>query len=181
MKDKSLSRRYAKALVNAITSEEEFNRINEELAGFSELMRSDSDLKAGLETLLFSQSQKLEVLEAVFKKTGFHEKTANFLRVLAEENRVVYFESIISLMKEIWLEKKGIMKLSVSSAVPLSEKQENDLVKKLESVFNKGVVLEKNVDPDLIAGIMIQKDSVCYDFSISGNLKRLKQILMEEN
>jgi F0F1-type ATP synthase delta subunit len=37
------------------------------------------------------------------------------------------------------------------------------------------------IDPSLIAGLKVQRGSVFYDFSIQGNLKKLKDALLTDN
>ena len=49
----------------------------------------------------------------------------------------------------------------------------------LEKKLNKKIVLEKEIDSSLIAGIKLKKGSIYYDFSIDGNLKRLYKTLTE--
>ena len=88
---------------------------------------------------------------------------------------------IISQMEELWYEKNGIEKFKVYSAVELSENQEKRLIEELEKYHKKRVIFEKEIDKSLIAGIKIQKGSVFYDFSINGNLNKLKDALLEEN
>jgi F0F1-type ATP synthase delta subunit len=62
----------------------------------------------------------------------------------------------------------------------LSEKLENRLKKNLEKSFDKKIVIDKEIDPSLIAGIKIQRGSIFYDFSIEGNLKKLKDAILTE-
>ena len=101
--------------------------------------------------------------------------------VLTEKNRMIFLDVIIKLLEELWFERNGVEKLKILSAVKLSKKLEQKLIKNLEKSFNKKIVLEKEIDKSLIAGIKIQKGSIFYDFSIEGNLSKLKDSLLEEN
>ncbi len=181
MKDNSLAKRYAKALVDTVATENEFDAARKELELFSEVVNNNSDLKAGMETLLFSKEQKIEVLAALNEKLSLSEKTYNFIRTITEANRMAHLEGIIQVMKELWNEKSGILELKVSSAVPLEGDLEGKLIGELEKAFGKKIVLQKETDPSLIAGIRIQKGSIFYDFSINGNLQKLRNVLLEEN
>ena len=60
-------------------------------------------------------------------------------------------------------------------------RREKKLIDELEKSYNKKVVIEKEVDKSLIAGIKIQRGSIFYDFSVNGNLNKLKHALTEEN
>lgn len=108
-------------------------------------------------------------------KGGFSDKTMNFLITLLEENRFPWLREILDMMDTLWLESRGIEKLRVTSAVPLDEKLESRLRARLEIAFDGPVQLELDTNPDLIAGIRIQRGSVAYDLSIAGNLRKLYQ------
>ena len=129
-------------------------------------------------TLLFSKSQKTEILDTLNRQINFNEKTYRFLRTILEENRLMVLDSIIMMLEDLWFEKNGIEKLMVFSAVPLGPAQEKKLIKNLEAAFKKDIVIEKEVDPSMIAGLKVQRGHVFYDFSIEGNLKKLKEILV---
>ena len=180
MRENSIAKRYASALVKSIKNEQEYRGIKEELEAFLKLLIASTEFKAGMETLLFSKNQKREVLESIKKKIKFKEKTFNFLRSLVDENRMSVLDIIIRLMEELWFEKKGVEKLKVFSAVALSEKLEKKLKKNLEKSFDKKIIIDKEIDPSLIAGIKIQRGLIFYDFSIEGNLRKLKDALLTE-
>jgi len=181
LRENSLAKRYAKGLIKTIKNEKEYIVVKKELGKFLKILNDNVELKAGLETLLFTKKQKKEMVNEINKKVRFHKKTFNFLMVLMEENRMILLNVIIQLLEELWFERKGVEKLKVLSAVKLSKKLEQKLIKNLEKSFNKKIVLEKEIDKSLIAGIKIQKGSIFYDFSIEGNLSKLKDALLEEN
>lgn len=180
LKENSLAKRYAASLIKALQDDHQYQTIKQELEQFLQLLHTIAPLKAGMETLLFSNTQKMEVLNAIHEKIQFTDKTYRFLAVILEENRLPYLAAIIEVLEVLWLEKNGIEKLKVFSAVPLSAELEQKLVLNLEKALDKKVILDKEIDPTLIAGIKIQKGLVYYDFSIEGNLKKLKQALLSD-
>lgn len=181
MKTNNVARRYASGLIKSIDNQKEYDIVRRELVEFQALVDSNADLKSGMNTMLFSKKQKLEMLTAIHQKTEMAEKTFNFLNAVIEANRLVFLPSIIDVMESLWFQKNDIEKLTVYSAVPLESAAEKKLVAKLEKSFGKKIILDKEIDPSLIAGIKIQKGSVFYDFSIQGNLKKLKEALIEES
>ncbi len=181
MKENSLAKRYAAGLIKTLENEKEYRDVKKELEQFLELLDSIHQFKAGMETLLFSKSQKKEVLDSLHEKIKFKKKTYRFLLTVMEENRLIYLDAILRLLEELWFEKSGIEKMKVYSAVPLGSALEKELVKKLEQAFKKTIVLEKEIDSSLIAGIKIQRGLVYYDFSIEGNLKKLKEALLSDD
>ena len=180
MKENKVAKRYASGLIKTLKNEKEYREVKKELEQFLELLNGIEDFKAGMESLLFSKRQKKEIFDSLHQKIKFNEKTHRFLLEVLEENRLVFLETMIQLLEELWFEKNGIEKLKVYSAVPISSKLEDKLIKNLEKSFNKTIVIEKETDPSLIAGIKIQRGLVYYDFSIQGNLNKLKEALVAD-
>jgi F-type H+-transporting ATPase subunit delta len=178
LKETSAAKRYAAGLIKTLTSEQEYQGIKKELETFLEVLNRIEEFKTGMGTMLFSKSQKKEILDTFQQQIKFNKKTFQFLRTLLEENRLIVLDSIIMILEDLWFEKNGIEKLKVYSAVPLAPVQENKLIKNLEAAFKKRIVIEKQVDPSMIAGLKIQRGHVFYDFSIEGNLKKLKETLV---
>ncbi len=181
MKTNNIARRYALGFVKSIEDEKEYNTVQHELIEFQALMDENPDLESGMTTLLFSKKQKIEMLSTIHQKAKMTEKSFNFILAVIEANRLVFLPTIIEMMEDLWFEKNDIEKLKVFSVIPLNSSIEEKLRAKLEKSFGKKIVLEKEIDPSLIAGIKIQKGSVFYDFSIQGNLKKLKEALIEES
>ena len=181
MRENSLAKRYAKALVGTIKDREEYVEIKEGLEDFLKLLNQNEDFRVGMETLFFSKKQKKEMIDTLHNKIKFKKKLYNFFLALIEENRMALLDLIIGQMEELWYERNGIEKLRVYSAVKLNENQEKRLIHELEKSYNRKVVIEKEVDKSLIAGIKIQRGSIFYDFSVNGNLNKLKQALIEES
>ncbi len=178
MRESSVAKRYARALIKAIKDEQEYFEIKKELETFAELLRQNAEFKVGMETFLFSKPRKKELLDTIYKDIKLREKTYHFLLALVEENRMMLLAIIIQLLETQWLEANGIEKLKVYSAVALNEKLEKKLIKGLEKSFAKKIKIEKEIDPSLVAGIKVQRGSIFYDFSIAGNLRKFKNALL---
>ncbi len=180
MKESRIARRYAEGLIKTLANENEYLTTKRELEEFLNMLKSIDEFRAGMETPMFSKSQKQEILDSIHRKITFTKKTYQFLLTVVEENRLIFLDAIIQLLEKLWFEKNGIEKLQVFSAIPLSAKLEKQLIENLEAAFNKKIVIEKEIDPSLIAGIKIQRGLVFYDFSIEGNLKKLKEALLAD-
>ena len=181
MRTNNIARRYASGLIKSIGNQEEYDTVRRELQEFQSLVDGNEGLKSGMTTMLFSKKQKIDMLTSIHQKAEMTEKTLNFLLAVIDANRLVFLPIIIELMEDLWFQKNDIEKLTVYSVIPLESAAEKKLEAKLEKSFGKKIVLEKEIDPTLIAGIKIQKGSVFYDFSIQGNLKKLKEALTEES
>lgn len=177
MKESSLVKRYARALVLAVDSEEEFHRVQRELDSFLGLLAADARLRLGLTTSLVSQSEKAQAIEIAAAGMGLHEKTLKFLLTVAAENRMAFLEPMVRRLPEAWCAARGIERISVASVVELSPAQKQRLQRNLEKGLARPVRLEFRLEPGLIAGLRIGRGSVHYDFSLAGSLQKLREAI----
>ncbi len=178
MKKVSLAKKYAKALAESLKDEKDYRDTRSELEAFTKFLNQDPKLKAGLETMLFGFSQKRDILDIYKNNSGISEKTTNFLMTLIENNRMSHLNGIMEVFEDQWFKSIGVEKFVLISAIEIDEKQEDKLRGKLKKVLDRDVVFEKKVDPSLLAGIKLMKGSIYYDFSIEGNLKKLRESLV---
>lgn len=179
MKGSTVAKRYAKAMAESIHDEGEYREINGQLVFLAELLAKNLNFKSSMETLMLSKKQKRELLESISDRLNLNPKTHNFLLALTEENRMMFLDQIVDFLEDFWFEKKGIEKITVFSAILLDDRQQNELIHQLEKSFQKKIIIENQPDPSLIGGIKIQRGSTYFDFSIEGNLKKLREVLTE--
>jgi F-type H+-transporting ATPase subunit delta len=177
MKESSLVKRYARALVLAVGSEEEFARVRRELAAFLDLLARDPRLRLGLTTALVSQGERAQAVDIAAAALGLHEKTRQFLKTVAAENRMAYLEAMARHLPEAWCAAHGIEPVEVASAVELSAAQKERLQRNLETALGRPVRPEYRLEPALIAGLRLARGSVHYDFSLAGSLQKLRQAI----
>lgn len=177
MRNLTVAKRYAKALVDSIQEQGEYQEITRQLGQFLEMLKGDVTFRSGMETVLFTKKQKRDILATIRDQMGLKDKAFNFLAVLIEENRLMFLEDILLGVEQFWFDKKGIERFTVFSAIPLNPDQKERLISRLEAALQKKVEIEIRSDASLIAGIKLQRGSVFYDFSLSGNLEKLKREL----
>lgn len=180
MEESSLARRYAMGLIKTISNDSQYKIIRAELQVFESLLNTNEEFKAGMETSLFSRMQKQEMLKMIQERLRLKERTFHFLEVVTEENRMEYLSSMIEALETCWFERINLEKIKVFSAIPLKPKLQKQLTQTLEKSLQKKISLDMEVDPSLIAGIKIQRGTTYYDFSIAGNLAKLRRVMVED-
>jgi F-type H+-transporting ATPase subunit delta len=176
----TIGKRYGRALIEVIENEKEYKIISNDLENFSTILKGNPNLRSGMYTLLFSDSQKTDFIQMISERTEMAEKSKKFLLYLAEKNRVKYLDDIIYMTGLLWLEKQNIEKIRVISSKKLNAVMIRNLKENLKKSIKKDIILENVVDTSLIAGIKLQRGGRFYDYSIKGNLKRLKDSITEE-
>src|SRR5437870_2434411 len=93
MTEGSVSRRYARALLELAKEGGLLDRIEADLTRYVELSRS-ADFGQVMGTPVFTQSERRAVLDAVLPKLALHPLTANFLRLLLDKERLDGIDAI---------------------------------------------------------------------------------------
>lgn len=177
MKENSLARRYAKALVGLLDNEEQYRHVRSDLEKFIQVLAADDQLHTGMQTFLFSQRQKREALDVAATALAISDLTRRFLETVVAENRVGLLDLMLVQLDNVWQERQGVEPVTVWSVLPLENRQRDELARNLEHSFGRRVALDNRIDTDLIAGIRVMRGSTVYDFSLQGNLQKLREAI----
>ena len=70
-------------------------------------------------------------------------------------------------------------RVTLVSAQPLTEEEQSSLRNKMEALWQIKIRPEFRVNPNLLGGVVIQRGDQLYDGSLSGQLSKIKEILMD--
>jgi F-type H+-transporting ATPase subunit delta len=164
---------YAQALMSVAQANELVDRFGEDVAFLLSLLNQSEELRQLLTSPLVKSEVKKGVLEQVAGEQ-VHSYMLNFLRILVDRGRVLFLEGICKQYQSLLRELRQTVLAEVISAVDLSEAQEEAVRQKvLDLVGAQQVELEKNIDPDLIGGVIIKVGSQVIDASLRGQLRRI--------
>ena len=72
----------------------------------------------------------------------------------------------------------GVVRVQVTSAVPLSDGQRDELKKTLSAALRSDPVIELRTDPNLLGGLVVLVGDRVYDTSVRTRLETLRTHLM---
>ena len=101
----------------------------------------------------------------------------NLVKVLAENKRLAALPEISTLFDAFKADYDKEIEVDVTSASTLTDAQQNELVASLEKRLARKVKLNCNVDPALIAGMVINAGDTVIDGSVKSKLNRLADAL----
>jgi F-type H+-transporting ATPase subunit delta len=101
----------------------------------------------------------------------------NFIRLLAEKNRLSILPDIAELFKAARALQEKTMTVQVTSAVPLDNAYQQKLIQALTKRLQRQVELQTHVDPALLGGVMVRMNDTVIDGSIRGKLNRLIEFI----
>ena len=169
------ARRYAQAafeLAQASGNTAEWAAALDEMAAFM----TQPEVSAALENTRASQSAKQQLVE-----TGLRDLPKlpfNLARLLVRKGRTTLAADIATIFRELIEAEQGIAHACARTAVPLTGEELAALSNRLQQTTGKPVVLETQVDPSLIGGVVIQIGDQLIDASTRSRLLALRQSLV---
>ncbi|MCX5771830.1 MAG: ATP synthase F1 subunit delta [Candidatus Hydrogenedentes bacterium] len=104
----------------------------------------------------------------------------NFMYALLERNRMALLPAIAAQFDRSMDEWLNTVEVTVVTVVPLAEDLRGRLVKALERLADKTVRLRNEIDPSIVAGLVVYMWGVYFDFSLRTRLEGLRQLLLAE-
>lgn len=171
----SLARRYARALLEIGIAKGNFEELGRQLDDLAALYSGSRDLTEALTNPVFAQSRRRAVLEAILDRTAAAPITRNFVLLLLDRERMPYLPAIARELRAMVDERAGRVRVSVTSARPLSADHVASVQAALEKTSGKKVVLDKKEDPALLGGVVAKVGDVLYDGSVRTQLERMRE------
>lgn len=97
----------------------------------------------------------------------------NFIKLLAENKRLPFLPEISQLFDSMKSEAERVVDVSITSAAPMGEGEQQLLVGALEKRFGRKVNMQTDVDPSLIGGAVVRAGDLTIDGSVKARLERL--------
>jgi F-type H+-transporting ATPase subunit delta len=172
-----VARVYAEALLTAADQAGQADALEQEYAS---LLR-DAFQAEYLETILCSgaigRKHKAELIAKVFQ--GRASATFfNYLQVLNEHERLDLLRPIFAAFRQLREQRARRMRVQVRSAVALPADQRDRLVSELRQTFQVEPILQEQVDPDLLGGMVVRVGDWVYDASIRRELETIRSELI---
>ncbi|MFC0308650.1 F0F1 ATP synthase subunit delta [Gallibacterium trehalosifermentans] len=128
-----------------------------------------------MQNLLVSDLSATKIANVIIKICGdqLDQYGENFIRIMAENKRLNVLPAVLTQFKEYVDDYQSTTEVNVTSAFPLSDKQQQDIIAAMEKRLARKVKLNCNVDSTLIAGAIIRTDEFVIDGSSRGQIARL--------
>jgi len=101
------------------------------------------------------------------------EKSANFVRVLANNRRLGLLPDIAALFEIQRREAEGRVQAEMTTAFPASEAQQAQIIESLRRRLGREIELTCKTDAALLGGAIIRAGDLVIDGSVRGKLERL--------
>ncbi|WP_445634437.1 ATP synthase F1 subunit delta [Nostoc sp. DSM 114161] len=164
---------YAQALLSIAQSKNLTEEFGEDARTLLGLLSTNKELQNFLGNPFIQPENKKSLIRQLVGEGG-NPYLRNFLLVLVDKRRIAFLEPILQQYLALLRQLNQTVLAEVTSAVPLTEAQQQAIREKVIAITNaRQVELETKVDGELIGGVIIKVGSQVIDASIRGQLRRL--------
>ena len=170
----SLSRRYTKALFQLAREAGQEEKIGQEIESFLAAY-TGSQLQTVLTNPAFGMDSRKRIVIEISNKLQLSILAIHFLSLLLERDRLTYLPSIAARYRRLLNEAKGRVEAKVVGASALEAAMVDRLREVLHEISGKEIVLQQEIDPGLIGGVLLEFEGKVYDGSVRTQLENMKQ------
>ncbi|RUO23115.1 F0F1 ATP synthase subunit delta [Aliidiomarina iranensis] len=170
----TVARPYAKAAFNFAVEQGAIQNWHEMLQ-FAAEVATQEDIR----TFLKSANSREHVTKVFVGVCGeqLNENGQNLIKVMADNERLAALPEVLRLFAELRAEHEKEITVEVTSAVALSDAEQEKLSATLEKRLTRKIKLNCSVDPSVVGGLLIQAGDLVIDGTLKSKLSRLAQSL----
>ena len=175
MSVQAVARRYASALADVVLARNEAREAQDELKIWDEMLQSNPNLREVFANPTVALDKKRAVLNRLIEKAKPRPTTANFLKVLLQNQRLTELGEINRKFAQVLDERAGVVAATVTTARPIPGAALEQLRGTLSALTGKQVRIDFVTDPELIGGVVTRIGSIVYDGSVRNQLQQVKE------
>lgn len=180
MTPRAAAARYAKALFDVTLNEGDVQRVQDELQRFVDVLRVHDALATVLTNPAIPVERKRALVNALARRVGMTSRPlTKLMLLLADHDRLRLVPHVAAAYRDRLMDHQKIVRGEVTSAIPLGEDRLRSLQESLARATGRMVLLESRVDPAILGGIIARVGSTVYDGSVTTQLQKMKQALVE--
>lgn len=182
MAERSLARRYARAVIEIADENGAVQAIGTELnSALSTFHAHNNMLLDALSNPVYTVAERARVLDEVLPRMSVSTTVQNTLRLMLKNNRMSLLPMVAEEFQTYADERSGRVRVIVETAEPLTPQLEAEVRAALEQVTGKTVLIETQVKPELIGGVVARIGGKVYDASVKNRLETLKSTLLSSS
>lgn len=179
MSTNAIARRYAKALIQIAVDQNLVEEYYNEVAGFSLALETSPEAERMLTDPGIRIELKREVVKELVTRLGVSKTISAFILLLLDKKRLDFLSQITESYRSFADQSAGILRSTITSALPLQDAQVNEIRSALQKRTGKTIILDVATDPSLIGGVVTRIGDQVLDGSIKTQLTKIQDILQK--
>ena len=177
MNEGKISVRYAKALFTLAKEKNLHELVRKDMEYLLKIIRSVPEFVVLIDNPVLQPSRKMDILNNIIKD-HVQPITHSFIKLITENNRLNYLDSIALIYLDLFKKDLGIKSATLITAVPIDEELRHTLIRIIEKRLNLKIEMEEKTDVHLIGGFILKIGNQEIDASVSSQLEKIKKELI---
>ncbi|USS87709.1 ATP synthase F1 subunit delta [Fructilactobacillus hinvesii] len=174
-----VAKRYSKALYAVLETNDQVDAGRADLDVIQAVLDDEPELTGALAATALDNAQKQALLTLLVENVQTP-AVQNLLKMLFDYGRISDLAAVVAEFKRLYDQKHGIVTATVTTAVPLSQDQHDQLAQTFAKRVNaKQVQLQEQTDPDIIGGVVLRSENIVFDGSIKTKIDKMKRLLLQ--
>lgn len=167
--------RYAIALFELADTAKSLDQVAQDLDSFRKMLAESHDLARMIANPVIGRPRQGKALMAVLDAAGIKGITRSFIGTVSANGRARELPAMITAFLAELARRRGETTATVTSAVPLTQAQLQQLTDTLRRMLGDAKVsIDARVEPDILGGLLVKVGSRLFDSSIRSKLQRLQ-------
>ncbi|MCL4133861.1 UNVERIFIED_CONTAM: hypothetical protein GTU68_008684 [Idotea baltica] len=166
------ARPYAKAVFEIARDSGKFDDWSNRLTVLGAIV-GHPEMEKRLDAPNLTQDDAAKMVETVASDVVNDNDSRNFIKLLAENNRMKLLGDIGAIFEELRAEAEGEIEANVVSAFELTDAQRDKMAQALSKRLDRKVRIVSTVDNSLIGGAIIRAGDLVIDGSVKGRLEKM--------
>jgi F-type H+-transporting ATPase subunit delta len=181
MRNPRLAGRYAKSIVDLAIEQNQLDVVYNDMKLLKAIFRSNPDFGALFASPVIKADKKIKIVAAVIGK-NVGTLTIAFINLLINKGREANLPEITDTFIDQYNEIKGIRKVKLTTATPVSDALQKSIVDKVKGGAGiNSVELETEVKNELIGGFILETGGRMIDVSVLRDLEDVKREFLEND
>lgn len=175
MKSSKVAIRYAQALLELAVENNNLEAVNRDMNYLTTVNNENRDFQLLLSSPVIKADKKIAVLNEIFG--AFETVSTAFMALIAKNGRESILPQIAVAFTELVKEKKGIVSVTIVSAVKLDDSVKQQILAKIQATVKGTLEVTEEIDPSIIGGFVVKMGDTQIDASVASKFAQLKQRL----
>ena len=172
--------RYAKAILSFALEQQKEVEVNNDMLLVVNTIQDSKELQLLLSSPVLKTELKKSALKEIFaSKTS--SLTIGLINLLIDNKRLPILGEVAKKYNVIFDSLKGIEVAKVTTAIPLTEELNQQVLQKVIEITGKQATIESIINPDIIGGFILRVGDIQYDASVANKLQVLKRQFESES
>ena len=168
-----LASKYATAIFEIAKEEKNLDGYDKDLSKVCSDVFAIPEAVKFFQNPLVPQQAKKDLLKRALDKE-VSPTVMNFLMLLVDKKRIGVFNEIYDIFTSLKNKEQGILIADVTTAFPLTKKQQDALIKKLMSLTGRKIKIRPHRDASILGGLILKIGDKLIDGSAAGRLRALQ-------